>query len=142
VQTRPSETPSPVNPLVSFRETLKLTPSELAAHTGVSVVIIEMQEKGIPHHLHPRFLQKFPASVELIPSYYEFRKERRRANFPPAESVVPETGPEFAQWLRGRGLTVGEFSEKACLPVVDISYALHHFRLTSTIRRFFEEINE
>jgi hypothetical protein len=105
----------------------------------VGVVIIRLHEKGIPHHLHPNILRRFPAVVEVISDYQEFRVSVRRENFSP--SATPESGPEFAGWLRSKGLSDREFSEMACMPVIDISYALHHWRLPITIRRFFEEIN-
>lgn len=129
------------NPLVTFREKLALTPPELAHKCLLSVVIINLQEKGIPHHLHPRFLRAFPETVGLIPGYQHFRTLRRKEAFPFGTSVVPETGPEFAGWLRNIDLLPEEFSERACLPMVDINFALHHWRLPSTVTHFFQEVN-
>jgi hypothetical protein len=128
------------NPLVSFRETLGLSPEELAKETSVGVVIILLQEKGIPHHLHPNFLRKFPDIVELIPAYQAYRVGQRRRNFAPPKET-PTDGPSFSHYLNVRHLDVEEFSELGCMPQQDIRYALHHWRLPITIQRFFEEIS-
>lgn len=136
-----SESSTLVNPLVSFREKLGLSPEELANEVSLAVVLIKVQEKGIPHHLHPRFLQAFPDTVELIPDYQRFREAKRRENFPRGTKTIPEVGPDFADWLRSTGLTPEEFSELACMPMVDIHYAMSHWRLPATITHFFQEIN-
>lgn len=128
------------NPLVSFRNRLGLTPDALAREASVGVVIILLQEKGIPHHLHPNFLRRFPDVVEIIPAYQEFRVGQRRRNFAPPKET-PTDGPSFSHYLSVRHLTAEEFSELACMPQQDIRYALHHWRLPITIQRFFEEIN-
>jgi hypothetical protein len=129
------------NPLVSFRNRLGLTQLEQAHQCALAVVLIQAQEKGIPHHLHPRFLSTFPDAVELIPAYHDFRTSVRRENWPRGVTVVPSNGPEFAEFLRSSGLSGAEFSEKACMPLIDINYTLHHYRIPSTLIRFFEEIN-
>lgn len=128
------------NPLVSFRETLGVSQQELADLCSVGVVIIQLQEKGIPHHLHPNFLRRFPDIVELLPDYQQFRVSVRRRNFA-APRKVPTSGPEFSEYLNTRHLGSVEFSELACMPQADIRYAMHHWRLPSTIVRFFEELN-
>jgi hypothetical protein len=128
------------NPLTQFRLTLNLSQIELAVEVGVSPVIIQLHELGIPHHLHPKLLKRFPSLVELIPGYQEFRLRRRRRNFRGYRCVVPQNGPEFRGMLDEWGMSPAEFSEKACMPLIDINFALHHWRIPITLIKFFEEV--
>lgn len=130
-----------LNPLVSFRKRVGLSRREFAAALGLSLHLVIQYELGIPHHLHPRYLRTFPDILDLIPAYHAFRVATRQANFLP-EGVVPENGPDFAEWLRETGLDAEEFSVLACMPLTDIHYALHHWRLPVTIAKFFQEVNE
>lgn len=127
-----------VCPLVSFREKLGLSILEMANECQLGVVIIKAQEKGIPHHLHERFLDTFNC-IDLIEPYQEFRVSERRRNFAPG--VPPKDSAEFLLWLDNQGLTAAEFSELACMPEVDVKAAMRQSRLPSTLVRFFEEIN-
>jgi hypothetical protein len=130
-----------LNPLTNFRNSLGLSTIEMGVGCNLSPVIIHLQEQGIPHHLHPRFLSKFPDAVELIPAYHDFRTQTRRRNFGQLSlGLVPTSGPEFREFLDTYGLSPSEFSEMACMPMIDINHALHHWRLPITLVKFFEEV--
>jgi hypothetical protein len=130
------------NPLLHFRKvTLRLCRAELAEACGLSVQIVDLQEKGIPHHLHPKFIKKFPEVTELLPAYYDYRISVRRNNFINPK-VVATNGPEFSEFLRSEDITPEQFSELACMPMTDVNFALHHWRLPITIVQFFKEVTK
>lgn len=128
------------NPLADFRRSVGLTQRELAAECGIHWTIVQLQENGIPHHIHPKMLKRFPGLTELIPKYHEYRVAVRRFNFLPGPT--PTNGPAFVSWLREHKIFITEFSELACMPIPDIQKAIHSWNLPVTIVRFFEEIND
>lgn len=131
------------NPLVSFREQLGLDANEFAGTLNLSTYVVLLHEQGIPHHLHPRYLKVYPGLVDIVPEYYDFRVSKRQHNFVGrVQGVVPNSGPEFAAWLRQLNMRPEVFSALACMPMVDVKYALHHWRLPSTLQRFFTEVTE